>query len=53
MDNPKYSMFDILEVPYKVFKGQDIKAFILVPKSLPGGKYPVLARFHGGGHVSI
>lgn len=52
MHDPKFSKFDISEVTYKVVNNHEIKAFILVPKSLPDGIYPVLARFHGGSHVS-
>lgn len=51
MDSPKYSDFDILEVIYKVFNDQPINAYVLVPKSLAAGAYPILTTFHGGMHV--
>jgi cephalosporin-C deacetylase-like acetyl esterase len=52
MDSPKYEKFDISEVTYKVANGQDIKAFIMVPKKTTSGSLPVIAKFHGGFFVS-
>ncbi|KAK9489517.1 Alpha/Beta hydrolase protein [Lipomyces doorenjongii] len=52
MDHPRYSQFDTREVTYKVFNDQPIKAYVMVPKSLPSGTYPILVTFHGGFHVS-
>ncbi|KAK9426939.1 Alpha/Beta hydrolase protein [Lipomyces doorenjongii] len=52
MDHPRYSQFDIREVTYKVFNDQPIKAYVMVPKSLPSGTYPILVTFHGGFHVT-
>jgi cephalosporin-C deacetylase-like acetyl esterase len=52
MNSPKFSDFDISEVTYKVVNGQHIQAFILVPKGLAPGKYPIMAKFHGGFFVS-
>lgn len=52
MDDPKYSKFIISEVAYKVFNEQDIKAYVMVPKALMSGTYPVLVTLHGGFFVS-
>jgi len=52
MDSPKYAKFDISEVTYKVVNGQDIKAFIMIPKNTSTGKHPVMAKFHGGSFVT-
>jgi len=52
MNSPKYANFDISEVTYKVINGQNIQAFVLVPKGLAPGKYPIMAKFHGGFFVS-
>jgi cephalosporin-C deacetylase-like acetyl esterase len=53
MDSPKFAEFDISEVTYKVFHGQDIKAFVMIPKNASRGKHPVMSKFHGGGFVSL
>jgi hypothetical protein len=52
MDSPKYANFDISEVTYKVVNGQNIQAFVLVPKGLTPGNYPIMGKFHGGFFVS-
>jgi len=48
-----YSGFDVSELTYKVVNNQDIKAFVLVPNGSKPGKHPIVAKFHGGGFVSI
>ncbi|OKL61364.1 hypothetical protein UA08_03814 [Talaromyces atroroseus] len=49
---PKFTKFNILQAPYKVVDGHEIRADLIIPKSLPAGrKAPVIARFHGGGMV--
>lgn len=53
MDSPKYSKFDISAVTYKVANGQDIKAYVLTPKNIPSGNYPIVVKFHGGFYVSL
>ena len=53
MDHPKYSNFEIFETTYKVVNSQKIQAFVLVPKKLSPGKYPMMGQFHGGFFVSI
>ncbi|KAF4632861.1 hypothetical protein G7Y89_g5253 [Cudoniella acicularis] len=52
MDHPKYAKFDVSEATYKVVNEQNIEAFVLVPKGLPHGKYPLLVEFHGGFFVT-
>lgn len=52
MNSPKYAGFDISEVTYKVVNGQNIQAFVFVPKGLTPGKYPIVGKFHGGFFVS-
>ena len=52
MDSSKYEKFDISDVTYKVVSGQDIKAFVMVPKETKSGGLPVIAKFHGGFFVS-
>ncbi|CRG85972.1 hypothetical protein PISL3812_02975 [Talaromyces islandicus] len=47
----KFTNFDILQSTYKIVDGHEIRADILIPRSLPAGKAPVIARFHGGGLV--
>ncbi|RDL37207.1 Uncharacterized protein BP5553_04640 [Venustampulla echinocandica] len=52
MDSPKYVNFDISEVAYKVVNKTNISAFVLVPKGISEGKYPIIAKFHGGFFVT-
>ncbi|KAF4961505.1 hypothetical protein F66182_18234, partial [Fusarium sp. NRRL 66182] len=47
----KFANFNILQANYKVVDGHEIRADLIIPKSLPAGKAPVIARFHGGGLV--
>ena len=49
----KFANFNILQANYKVVDGHEIRADFIIPKSLPAGKAPVIARFHGGGLVSL
>jgi cephalosporin-C deacetylase-like acetyl esterase len=53
MVSEKYSRFDVTEVTYKIVNDQGIKAYILIPKDIIPGNYPVVAKFHGGGYVSF
>lgn len=49
----KFANFNILQANYKVVDGHEIRADFIIPKSLPAGKAPIIARFHGGGLVSL
>ncbi|KAI7973147.1 hypothetical protein EIK77_004424 [Talaromyces pinophilus] len=49
----KFANFNILQANYKVVDGHEIRADFIIPKSLSAGKAPVIARFHGGGLVSL
>lgn len=49
----KFTNFNILQAAYKVVDGHEIRADLIIPKSLAtASKAPVIARFHGGGLVS-
>ena len=48
----KLAKFDVLETTYKIVNDQDIKAFVLIPKNITGGKHPVIVEWHGGFLVS-
>ena len=49
----KFADFNVIQATYKQVHGHDIRADVLVPKSLSArGPRPVIARFHGGGLVS-
>jgi acetyl esterase/lipase len=52
MDSPKYAKFDVSDVTYKVVNEQEIKAYVLTPKGISPGKYPIVVKFHGGYFVS-
>jgi cephalosporin-C deacetylase-like acetyl esterase len=52
MDSEKFSKFDISELTYKVVNNQDIKAYVLTPKTITPGKHPIIVEFHGGFLVS-
>ncbi|KAE8405507.1 alpha/beta-hydrolase [Aspergillus pseudonomiae] len=46
----KFADFNVIQATYKQVHGHDIRADVLVPKSLSArGPRPVIARFHGGG----
>ncbi|KAH8705252.1 Alpha/Beta hydrolase protein [Talaromyces proteolyticus] len=47
----KYSGFSIIQADYKKIGEHGIRADVLIPNSVPGGKRPVILRFHGGGLV--
>jgi dipeptidyl aminopeptidase/acylaminoacyl peptidase len=52
MDSPKYAKVDIIKTPYKDVNSHEIDAYILIPKNITLGKYPLIANFHGGFFVS-
>ncbi|KAE8382280.1 alpha/beta-hydrolase [Aspergillus bertholletiae] len=46
----KFENFNVIQITYKQVDGHDIRADVIVPKSLSAkGPRPVVARFHGGG----
>ncbi|KAH8703219.1 Alpha/Beta hydrolase protein [Talaromyces proteolyticus] len=47
----EFTNFNILQATYKIVDGHEIRADLLIPKSLSKDKAPVIARFHGGGLV--
>lgn len=49
----KFANFQVLQANYKVVDGHEIRADLIIPRGLPAGKAPVIARFHGGGLVSF
>jgi hypothetical protein len=53
MDSPKFSAFEIKEVTYKILNAQPINAYILTPKDLEVGNYPIIVEIHGGFFVSL
>jgi acetyl esterase/lipase len=48
MDSEIYSPFTITTTPYKVVNAQEIPLYVLLPKSLPRGRRPILVHIHGG-----
>lgn len=48
MDHPKFSPFNVSEAIYKTVNGQNIPAYVLIPKEIKPGNHPVIIRWHGG-----
>ncbi|KAF1840250.1 alpha/beta-hydrolase [Cucurbitaria berberidis CBS 394.84] len=48
----RFDSFDIYHTSYKKIGNHEIRAGILVPKTLSPGKHPILVKFHGGGLVT-
>jgi len=44
----KLDPFEVYNATYKVIKGHDIDASILIPANLKDGKHPLIVRWHGG-----
>ncbi|KAJ7583361.1 Alpha/Beta hydrolase protein [Mycena floridula] len=47
----KFASFNIFTATYKTVHDHGIQADVLVPKSIPPAKCPIIVRFHGGGLV--
>ncbi|KAK9323822.1 Alpha/Beta hydrolase protein [Lipomyces orientalis] len=48
MASAKFTEFNISTACFKKVGNHEIKADIMIPKTLSSGKYPVVVRFHGG-----
>ncbi|KAJ8101952.1 Alpha/Beta hydrolase protein [Lipomyces tetrasporus] len=48
MASAKFSKFNISTTCFKKVGKHEIKADVLIPKTLSSGTYPVIVRFHGG-----
>lgn len=49
----KFADLNIIQSVYKTVGDHGIRVDMLIPKILPAGKRPVVARFHGGGLVCL
>ncbi|KAK1140045.1 hypothetical protein N8T08_010955 [Aspergillus melleus] len=48
----KFANFSVIQSSYKRVGNHDIGVDMITPRTLPAGKRPIIARFHGGGLVT-